>query len=113
MSVLLVPPLPGGSRTFSITTWNISRGQGAGLTVAANGLCYLGVGCMVLTETKLTNERYPKLVSGYRVILSKAASPQQGRVALLWRAEHQDFEVEAVNIVSPNILTFQLITGED
>jgi hypothetical protein len=112
MSVFLPPPLPGGSGTLSIATWNIRSGRGAGLTAAAKGLCHLSVGCAVLTETKLTNERYPKLVLGYQVISSKAASPQQGGVALLWRAEHQDFEVEAVNIISPNILTFQLITGE-
>ncbi len=113
MSVSLAPPLPGGSGTFSIATWNIRSGRGAGLTVAAKGLHHLGIGCAVLTETKLTDERYPKLVSGYRVISSKAASPQQGGVALLSRAEHRDFEVEAVNIVSPNNLTFQLVTGED
>jgi hypothetical protein len=80
---------------------------------AAKGLCHLSVGCTVLTETMLTDERYPKLASGYWVISLMAASPQQGGVALLWRAEHQDFEVEAVNIISPNILTFQLITGEN
>jgi hypothetical protein len=113
MLVLLVPPLPGGSGTFSIATWNIRSSQGAGLMVAAKGLCHLGVGCAVLTETKPTNERYPKLVLGYWVISLKAVSPQQGGVALLWRAEHRDFEVEAVNIASPNILTFQLVMGED
>ncbi len=26
---------------------------------------------------------------------------------------HQDFEVEAVTIISPNLLTFQLVTGEE
>jgi hypothetical protein len=44
------------------------------------------------------------------VIASKATSPQQGGIALLWTAGHQDFEVEAVKITSPNVLTFQLIT---
>jgi hypothetical protein len=83
MSVLSVPPLPGGSGTFSIATWNIRSGRGVGLTAAAKGLCHLGVGCAVLTETKLTDKRYPKLVLGYRVILLKVASPQQGGVALL------------------------------
>jgi hypothetical protein len=83
MSVLLAPPLPGGSGTFSIATWNIRSGRGARLTAPAKGLCHLGVGCVVLTETKLTNEQYPKLVSGYWVISSKAVSPQQGGVALL------------------------------
>ena len=32
---------------------------------------------------------------------------------MLWEEGHQDFEVEAVTIVSPNLLTFQLVTGED
>jgi hypothetical protein len=45
------------------------------------------------------------------VIASKATSPQQGGIALLWTAGHQDFEVEAVKIASPNVLTFQLVTG--
>ncbi len=58
-------------------------------------------------------DRYPKTTSGYRVISSKATSPQQGGVALLWEEGHQDFEVEAVTIVSPNLLTFQLVTGEE
>ena len=31
---------------------------------------------------------------------------------MLWEEGHQDFEVEAVTIVSPNLLTFQLVTGE-
>ena len=53
------------------------------------------------------------MISGYRVILSKATSPHQGGVALMWEEGHQDFEVEAVTIVSPNLLTFQLVTGED
>ncbi len=48
------------------------------------------------------------------MISSKAASPHQGGVALLWRElEDQGFLVEAMHITSPNILTFQLIMGED
>jgi len=64
----------------------------------------MGAGCCVLTETKLTDDRYSQTTSGYHVISSKATSPQEG---------HQDFEVDAVTIVSPNLLTFQLVTGED
>jgi hypothetical protein len=85
-----------------------------GLAAAAKGLRQMGVGCAVLTETKLTDDWYPKFVLGYRVISSKAASPHQGGVALLWReSEDQGFLVEAAHIASPNILTFQLVTGED
>jgi hypothetical protein len=66
-----------------------------------------------LSETKLTDDRYPKFVSGYRVIASKATSPRQGGVALLWEEGHRDFEVEAVQVRTPNLLTFQLVTGEE
>jgi len=46
------------------------------------------------------------------VITSRATSPQQGGVALLWRdLEELGFLVEAVNIISTNVLTFQLVTG--
>jgi hypothetical protein len=73
----------------------------------------MGVSCCILTKTKLTDNQYPKTTSGYCVILLKAMSPQQGGVALLWEEGHQDFEVEEVTIVSPNLLTFQLVTGEE
>ncbi len=66
MSASLVPPQPGGSGTFSIMTWNIRSGRGMGLAVAAKGLHQMGIGCAVLTETKLTDDRYPKFVLGYR-----------------------------------------------
>jgi hypothetical protein len=63
-----------------------------GLAAAAKGLRQMGIGCAVLTETKLTNDQYPKFVLGYQVISSKAASPHQGGVALLWRElEDQGF----------------------
>ncbi len=82
------------------------------MAAAAKGLRQMGVGCVVLTETKLTDDRYPRFVQGYHVIASRVTSPQQGGIALLWReSENLGFLVEAVSIVSPNILTFQLVTG--
>ena len=46
--------------------------------MAAEGLHQMDVGCMVLTETKLTNDQYPKFILGYQVILSKVESPHLG-----------------------------------
>ena len=46
------------------------------------------------------------------MIASSATSPQQERIALLWReSKNLGFLVEVVNVVSPNVLTFQLVTG--
>ena len=64
MSVSLTPPLSGGSGTFSVATWNIRIARGSGLAAAAKGLRQMGVGCCVLTETKLTDDRYSKTSSG-------------------------------------------------
>ena len=84
MSVSSAPSQPEGSGTFSVATWNIRSGRGAGLAAAAKGLRQMGVGCAVLTETKLTDDRYPKFVQGYHVIASRATSPQQGGIARRW-----------------------------
>ncbi len=46
------------------------------------------------------------------MIASRVTSPQQGGVALLWRdSEELGFLVEAAAVISPNVLTFQLVTG--
>jgi hypothetical protein len=94
MLVSLAPPLPGGSGTFSVATWNIRSARRSGLAAVAKGLRQMGVGCTVLTKTKLTDARYPKHIEGYHVIALKATSPQQGGIALLWTAGHQDFRGE-------------------
>jgi hypothetical protein len=113
MSASSASPLPGGSGTFSVGAWNIRSARGGGLAAAVKGLRQMGVGCCILTETKLTDARYSKCISGYSMIASKAVSPHQGGVALLWENEHWDFEVEAIQVRTPNLLTFQLVPGEE
>jgi hypothetical protein len=104
-------PQSGDSGTFLLATWNIRCGQNTGLTSAAEGLAQMGVNCAVLTEVKITNDKYPRCASGFKVISSKAASHSKGGIALLWNEGRASFEVEAVNIVTPIFLTFQLVTG--
>jgi hypothetical protein len=45
------------------------------------------------------------------VLVSKAASPHQGGIGCIWRVDHDGFEVKAVRPLTPNLLTFQLVTG--
>ena len=104
-------PRSGDSGTFSIATWNIRCGRNLGLASAAKGLAQMGVGCALLTEVKITDDRYTKFASGYKIIASKATSHSQGGIALLWKENHQFFEVEAATIATPNLMTFQLVTG--
>jgi hypothetical protein len=113
MSTSLAPPLPGGGGAFTLAAWNIRCGRNAGLTSAAKGLEQMGAGLAVVTETKITDDRYTRLASGYKILASKAASHNQGGIALLWKENHQGFEVELAKIVTPNLLTFQLVTGDE
>jgi hypothetical protein len=71
----------------------------------------MGIGTAILTEMKITDDWYPKLTLGYKVISLKAMTNKQGGIALVWKEGHSSFEVEAARMVTPNLLTFQLVTG--
>jgi hypothetical protein len=111
MSAPTASPWSGDSRTFLIATWNIRCGQNLGLASAAKGLAQMGIEAAILREMKITGNRYPKLTLGYKVISSKATTNKQGGIALLWKEGHSSFEAEAACVVTPNLLTFQLVTG--
>jgi hypothetical protein len=113
MSMSLAPPLPGGSGAFTLAVWNIRCGRNAGLLSAAKGLAQIGVGLAILTETKVADDRHPCSVSGYKILVSKAASHNQGGVALLWTENCGDYEVELAHIAMPNLFTFQLVSGDE
>ena len=94
-----------------MATWNIITGRGGGLEAACRALPALGVDLALLQETKLTGGVYTRNAFGYRVVASDAPSAQQGGVALVWREEHPEFEVEEVKIRHPNVLSFEMKTG--
>jgi hypothetical protein len=83
------------------------------MAAAAKGLVQMGVGIGILTETKVTNDRYSKFLSGYRVLVSKATSPHQGGIGLIWREDHNVFKVKAIQPLTPNLMSFQLVTGNE
>jgi hypothetical protein len=111
MLVSLVSPWSGDSGTFPLAMWNIRCGKNTGLTSAAKGSAQMGVNCAVLTEVKITNNKHPRCVSGFKIILLKVTSHSQGGIALLWNEGHASFKVKAAKIVTPNLLTFQLVMG--
>ena len=103
MSTSSAPSSPGGGGAFTLAAWNISCGRNAGLTFAAKGLAQMGVGLVVVTETKITNDCYTRLASRYN----------QGGIVLLRKENRQGFEVELAKILTPNLLTFLLVTGDE
>ena len=73
----------------------------------------MGVGCAIMSEMKITDDRYTRMTSGYKVLSTKAPSKHKGAIALLWQPDHEGFEVEATRVVTPNLITFQLVTGDE
>jgi hypothetical protein len=113
MSISLVPPSRGGSGACTLAAWNIRCRRNARLSSAAKRLAQMGVGLTILTETKVTDDRHPRLASGYNILVSKAASHNQGGIALLWKENCGEYEVELVCIMTPNLVTFQLVTSNE
>ncbi len=83
------------------------------MAAAAKGLAQMGVGIGILTKTKVIDDWYSKSLLGYRVLVLKATSPHQGGIGLIWREDHDGFEVEAVRPLTPNLISFQLVTGDE
>jgi hypothetical protein len=72
----------------------------------------MGVNCGILLETKLTEGVYMRWSSGYNVRSTHAPSKWQGGVSLFWRTSRTyEYEIEAVEMRGPNVLSFQLILG--
>ncbi len=79
----------------------------------AKGLAQMGVDLAVLMETKVMDDRHPCLMSGYKILVLKVTSHNQGGIALLWKENHEGYEAESACIVAQNLLTFQIITGNE
>ena len=73
---------------------------------------FLGVNISILKETKLTKGIYIRQYGNYSVIATDATSISEGGVALFWR-DNDLFEVEEVEKHGTNVITFQLVTGQD
>ena len=70
-----------------------------------------GVDLGIFMETKTTDGVYTRFSSGYNVTASNAVSASQGGIALFWR-DKELYEVEEVAMCGPNVLTFELVTGQ-
>ena len=65
----------------------------------------------ILQETKITDGVYTRGLDGYNVIATEAPSRHRGGVAIFYRSTPH-FVVEAVERCGPNVMVFQVATGE-
>ena len=106
-----IPTGTGGNASkIRLVTYNIRSGRSGGLEAALRAMAQANVDLGVFQETKLTDDIYTRMSSGYRVIATNAPSKHQGGVALFYRDSDQ-FQVEAYQSFGPNVISFQLVSG--
>jgi exonuclease III len=77
------------------------------------GSLLLGIDIIVITETKIDDERYTRFSHGYKIHATKALSKSQGGVALAIRKERgQNWDVEDLSVDSANVIGCTLVLGE-
>jgi hypothetical protein len=66
----------------------------------------------ILTETKLSTDRYMRSAHGYTVFATKTTHINQGRIALIFTNNSLYFQVEAQRRHGPNIISCIIVTGK-
>ena len=92
-------------------TYNIRNGRKGGLEAALRGMSQANMDLGILLETKLIYGVYTRGSAGYNVITTDAPSRHRGGVTLFYRPTPH-FVVEAVERCGPNVIVFQVETGE-
>ena len=105
------PSRADGRGSFTVATYNVRCGRNAGLESALRAMATMGVDLGIFTETKITDGIYTRFSSGYNVTATDTVSASQGEIALFWR-DNELYEVEEVATRGPNVLTFELVTGQ-
>jgi paraquat-inducible protein B len=66
----------------------------------------------VLTETRLSTDRYTRSAYGYTVFATKTTHINQGGVALIFTNNSLHFQIEAQKSHGPNVISCILVTGK-
>ena len=92
-------------------TYNIRNGRNVGLEAALQGVSQANMDLGIFQETKLTDGIYTRGSASYSIVATDAPSRHRGGVAIFYRSEPH-FAVEAVEMFGPNVIGFQIVTGE-
>ena len=100
-----------GTVPIRFGSYNIRNGRKGGLEAALRGMSQANMDLGILQETKLTYGVYTRRSAGYNVIAMDVPSRNRGGVVLFYRSTPH-FVVEAVERCGPNVMVFQVETGE-
>ena len=100
-----------GEVTIRFGTYNIRNGCNSVLESALRGVSQANMDMGIFQETKVTYGIYTCGLDGYSVVATDTPSRHHSGVALFHRLEPH-FAVEAVQTFGPNVIYFQMATGE-
>ena len=100
-----------GTVPIRFSIYNIRNGRKGGLESALRGMSQANMDLGIIQETKLADGVYTRRSAGYKVIATDAPSQHRGSVAFFYRPTPH-FVVEAVERCGPNVMVFQVATGE-
>ena len=92
-------------------TYNIRNCRNRRLESALRGMSHANVDVGVFQDTKLTEEIYTRLLSGYRVVATPAPSQHQGGVTIFYQ-ESPVFAVEVIRQFGANVMACHMVMGE-
>jgi hypothetical protein len=97
-------------KKIRMATFNVRNGRQGNLESALRTLKMMNIDSGILEETKIANAFYTRKAFGYEAIATKAISMFQGGIALVYRPS-EFWTIEAVRVYSPNVISYQLVTG--
>ena len=99
--------------TITLASYNIRDGRRGGVNSAARALRKGRIDVAVVQETKIVDATFaPRKYRGYTIRVTPPIGKNCGGVGLLVR-ETDHFVVENVAVKGPNVISFQLVTGEE
>ena len=92
---------------------NIVSGRNNRLEMAARSLQKMGADIGILTETKITDERYTRRAFGYNIVATQASSSSCGGVAILVKEGCKNWHVEGTQPYGANVINTVIVSGSD
>jgi Reverse transcriptase (RNA-dependent DNA polymerase)/Endonuclease/Exonuclease/phosphatase family len=91
-------------------TYNVRHSGNGRLQQVLKSCNELRIDFGILTETKISNEHYPRRYADYD-IKGTVATNVQGGVLVFWRSNPSGFSIESIVIKGKNVLSFIIVSG--
>ena len=94
-----------------IAEYNIMSASGNNLNIVLRDMQCMHIDFGLLTETKLTHDKYTKDCCGFKVFATKASSSTKGGVAFFYRSQSDLWSIEGLRAHGPNVISCTIVSG--